>query len=385
MVATLNHNSVPRIANFYENSLKQLSDIQQKQTGLIIGAVVADAAARGLDGCSADEIAEFAKAQAKFNSDGGEEEEELLVFVRAGPQRRSSGPPLTGALQHHSYTCLLLQQLLRVMASARGEFPVSYVKDHWVSIADAHPQWFAVEHASLLNVLGVVLPLPVIYPWADDTTLRSYATPFIDFLTEPPVGQAAAAAAARTRSALKSYTFSALGVALRCLQSNPDPSRNAAMMAVPGTADLFPEDLALFCPAQTHNELLSQLIDANSKGCAAGGAADTPVPMCGGSISFGAGNPSLPVSARPFVRDVCVAREALVVARHARSFADGVRAAIRLGGPVCQRSLLVGGLLGARMGVRCISPSWLSATHGHSPLATMAIEVAQWSWNPPHH
>ncbi|PBJ72357.1 hypothetical protein TcG_01754 [Trypanosoma cruzi] len=384
MVATLNHNSVPRTTNFYENSLKQLSDIQQKQTGLLIGAVVADAAARGLDGCSADEIAEFARAQAKFNSGGGveEAEEELLVFVRAGPQRRSSGPPLTGALQHHSYTCLLLRQLLRAMASARGEFPVSYVKDHWVSIARAHPQWFATEHASLLNVLGVVLPLPVIYPWADDTTLRSYATQFIDFLTEPPVGQAAAE---KTRSAVKSYTFSALGVALRCLQSNPDPSRNAAIMAVPGTADLFPEDLALFCPARTHKELLSQLIDANSTGCAAGGAAATPISMCGGSSSCGAGSPSLPVSARPFVRDVCVAREALVVARHARSFADGVRAAIRLGGPVCQRSLIVGGLLGARMGVRCISPSWLSATHDHSLLATLAIEVAQWSWNPPHH
>ncbi|RNF21515.1 uncharacterized protein Tco025E_03364 [Trypanosoma conorhini] len=356
MVATLSHNPVPRVTNFYENSLKQLSDIQQRQTGLLIGAVVADAAARGLDGCSAEEIAEFEKRQATLHSGGGAEEESL-AFALAGPPHPSSSPPPTGALRHHSYTCLLLQRLLRVMAAARGDFPVSYVKDSWVSVARAHPQCFAAEHASLLNVLGVVLSLPVIYPWTDDATLRAYAAPFIDFLTEPPAAGAATAA----RGAVRAYAFSALGVALRCLQSNPDPLRNAAIVAPPGTADLFPDDLASFAPAWPQDALLSQVPDAGAAGPAAA-----------------------PFPARPLARDVCVAREALVVARRARSFADGVRMAIRLGGPVSQRSLLVGGLLGARLGVRRVPPEWLSATHDHGALATMAIEVAQWSWNPPH-
>ncbi|RNF05990.1 hypothetical protein TraAM80_04236 [Trypanosoma rangeli] len=379
MVATLHHNFVPRTTNFYENSLKQLSDIQQKQAGLLIGAVVADAAARGLEGFSAEEIAEFEKRQAALH--GGSDGEESLVFALAGPPHRSSSPPLTGALRHHSYTCLLVQQLLRVMAAARGEFPVSYVKDRWVSVAHAHPQCFAAEHASLLNVLGVVLSLPVIYPWTDDATLRAYATPFIDFLTEPPEG---GVAAATTRSAVLAYTFSALGVALRCLQSNPDPYRNAAIMAVPGTADLFPDDVVSFAPRRAQNELLSQLVDASAAGLDA-----TPLSACGSSSRDGcaraAGHSAALSPARPLVEDIRVSREALIVARRARSFADGVRAAIRLGAPVCQRSLLVGGLLGARLGVRRIPPSWLSATHDHSPLATMAIEVAQWSWNPPHH
>ncbi|KEG12441.1 hypothetical protein DQ04_01711040 [Trypanosoma grayi] len=362
MVATLHHNPVARITNFYESSFRQLSDIQQKQTGLLIGAAVADAAAHAFEGCTVEEIAAFAADQAKAQGDVMAEEDPL-VFAQAGPRRDGRrGHPL-GPLRHHSYTHLFASQLLRVMASSRGEFPVSYVKDEWVSAARTHPDCFANEHASLLHVLGVVLPLPVIYPWADDATLRAYATPFIDFLTEPPAGNFGV----DSRNAVRDYTLSALGVALRCLQSIPDPYRNAAFMAVPGTADIFPEDVASFCPARAHDNALPNA---------------APIFPCGGG---GSGSNSCVLPARALVQDVRVVREGLVVARGARTFPDGVKAAIRLGGPVCQRSIIVGALLGARMGVRRIPPNWLNATPDYSPLVTRAVEVAQWSWNPPHH
>ncbi|KAG8348626.1 putative ADP ribosylglycohydrolase [Trypanosoma vivax] len=343
MVATLHHNAVPRTGNFYESSFRQLSDIQQKQVGLLVGAAIADAAARALDGRTREEIAMLVANEQGRKQDG---DEDPLAFAHAGACLH--GP---GLLQWHSYTFLLASQLLRVMASARGELRVSYVKEKWVSTATAYPESFAGEHASLLHVLGVMLPLSVSYPWTDDYTLRSYATPFIDFLTETPGGQRAP-----TRAATHVHVGSVLGVALRCLQSNPDPYRNAALMAVPGSADVFPSDLSHLCPPSSTGE--------NIDLCARGETASFP--------------------ARPPLSDVIVVREALSIARNARTFADGVKEAIRLGGPTCQRSIITGALLGACMGVRRIPISWLSATRDHVPLVTQALQVAQWSWNPPN-
>ncbi|KAH9600380.1 hypothetical protein LSM04_007131 [Trypanosoma melophagium] len=392
MVVTLHHNPLPRTSNFYESSFKQLSDIQQKQTGLIIGAAVADAAARALDGLTADEISAYA---AEFPADIKHDEEESIVFTRfteSSPHtRRFSGP-----LQHHSYTCLLMLQLLRVMAASRGEFPVRYVKNDWVDAARRYPACFAAEHASLLHVLGVVLPLPVIYPWADDNTLREYAAQFVEFLTEPPEGELSVSetttsirekekeekvievSETNTRKGVEAYTFSTLGVALRCLQSNPNPYRNAAFMAVPGTADVFPDDIAQITSTHTKQEI--PLLSACLNPSIPIDTAKTMTPHYTTRIPS-----TLRFPLRPLTQDVSIVRESLAVARKARSFSDGVKAAIRLGGPVSQRSLIVGALLGAQMGVRRIPITWISATHNYGSLVTMALEVAQWSWNPPHH
>ncbi|ORC87005.1 uncharacterized protein TM35_000241550 [Trypanosoma theileri] len=393
MVATLHHNPIPRTSNFYENSFKQLSDIQQKQTGLIIGAAVADAAARALDGLTAEEISAYA---ADFPADIKHGEEESIVFAQlteSSPHnRRFSGP-----LRHHSYTCLLMLQLLGVMASSRGEFSVRYVKNDWVSAARAHPSCFAAEHASLLHVLGVLLPLPVIYPWADDTTLREYAAQFVDFLTEPPEEEEEvnlSETRITTRKGVEAYTFSSLGVALRCLQSNPNPYRNAAFMAVPGTADVFPDDIAQLSSSHAKEKIPLLSVSASANHSLPAIAADTmarmqiknnttPINISDHCRSHIHSTPRFPL--RPLTQDVSVVRESFIVAKKARSFSDGVKAAIRLGGPVSQRSLIVGALLGAQFGVRRIPTAWLSATHNYGPLVTMAMEVAQWSWNPPHH
>ncbi|CBH18214.1 hypothetical protein, conserved [Trypanosoma brucei gambiense DAL972] len=349
MVAKLQHNSAPTTLNFYEKSFQQLSDVQQRQTGLLIGAAVGDAAARALDGYTAEEVAAVAAESGSLQ----DEDEDPVVFASVTPREHKSG-----LLRHHSYTFYLFSQLLRVMATSRGDFPVQYVKNEWVATARAHPDCFVREHASLLHVLCITMQLPVIYPWADDSTLREYASGFLEFLTETPAEQAVA-----SREDVYAYTNSVLGVALRCLQSNPDPYRNAAFMAAPGTAHVFPDDLALYCPpalvGSSHSRT-EELSETDSE----------TVPL---------------FPARLLESDVRVVRECLVVARGAASFAEGIKAAIHLGGPVCQRSLIVGALLGARMGVRRIPISWLSATYDHVPLVTLALQVAQWSWNPPHH
>nr|CCC95758.1 unnamed protein product [Trypanosoma congolense IL3000] len=348
MVATLQHNPAPVTQNFYEKSFQQLSDIQQRQTGLLVGAAVADAAAHALDGHTAEEIATIVAQAGPLHGD----DEDPIVFARVNSPGRQPG-----GLRHHSYTYHLFSQLLRVMAAARGDFPVQYVKDEWVSAATSYPGCFTREHASLLHVAGVVLPLPVIYPWADDATLRGYARDFITFLTEPPPQHEAA-----SRKEVHAYVDSMLGVTLRYLQSNPDPCKNAAFMAVPGTCDIFPENVALFCPPT--------LTDSQHGATADNTDGSRSVP---------------PFPARPLSTDVCTVRECLTVVQSARTYAEGVKASIRLGGPVSQRSLIVGALLGARMGVRRIPIRWLSATPDHVSLVTYALQIAQWSWNPPHH
>ncbi|CCW62241.1 unnamed protein product [Phytomonas sp. EM1] len=412
MVGLISHNPKPVARNFYENSFKQLSDIQQKQVGLLVGVSVADAAARALEGFSADEISALQSSRdGDITSHGrGRKavEESPVVFANVNEsdlrghtalsdegwrelrQQRGRSP-----LVDHSFSYMLYFGLLRTMSATRGEFPVSFVEPLWVEASHrVHPGLvFAQQHGSLLHTLCTLLPVPTIYPYASDETLRAYVDPFIDSLTTPPpstsslqAGDAAELAKAG-RGAVRDFTKSALSVVLRYLQSNPDPERNAAFMAIPGTAAIFNEARAAFCPP-----LVRRAIGGGDGviGNPNPASSDPPPPADPFHVKkalpidqkASAGINFLPI--RSPLQDAVVVREAFAISRTSRSFAEGVVQAVRAGGSVCQRAMLVGALLGARFGARQIPIPWISATVDHKPLVTMAIEVAQWAWNPPH-
>ncbi|KAG5474510.1 hypothetical protein LSCM1_03296 [Leishmania martiniquensis] len=421
MVATLSHTPPPVVENFYQNSFKQLSMVQQKQVGLLVGVAVADAAARPLNGYSSEEVEAYLKnaleeahATGSVRTAVAVAESSALAFARVPPramQQRgntehdsggrspaassSSRISSSASLPVHSFTYQLYFEMLRAMSSARGEFAVEYVQERLVRAAAAvnEPKTFTAEHASLLHTLCTLLATPAIYPYASDAALRGYLEPFVAFLTAfskplqtdnadgvtsdqadwvPP----AEAAAAAERAAVRDYTFSVLGVVLRQLQSNPDATRNAAFMAVPGTAAVFPEDVQPFVPppvtasAETRARLSSVQRNLETRPA---------------SISSSAMVSSRWLPQRCTAADAATVREGLRIAQVPLTFSQGVAQAIRLGGPTCQRAMLVGALLGAKLGARCIPLEWLSATADHKAVSTMSLEVAQWSWNPPHH
>ncbi|KPA85136.1 putative mitochondrial hypothetical protein [Leptomonas pyrrhocoris] len=424
MAPMLSHTPRRVVDNFYQNSFKQLSMVQQKQVGLLVGAAVADAAARPLNAYTPEEVEAYLqrvqeerRTSALSSADAGttapsDTADESLAFARV-PPRGTEMAPVTGSdalssslvashsLQHHSFSYLLFFELLRAMSSARGDFPVTYVQEQLVRVAGAvHPTLvFEQEHASLLHTLCCLLPAPAIYPYASDATLRAYLDPFVEFLTESSVKAADTAtrpvapedatpedpegkegspweAASAERAAVRDYALSALGVVMRNLQSNPNSTRNAAFMAERGATAIFPPDVQPFVPAFSSDVTADVLrmqrqhmwdVQRQLASRQAASAAQRWLPV------------------RRTVKDAAVVCESLAIARAPVSFAKGVVQAIRLGGPTCQRAMLVGALLGAKLGVRHVPLDWLSATPDHKPVATMALEVAQWSWNPPHH
>lgn len=467
----LSHSPRSVADNFYQNSFRQLTSVQQKQTGLLLGAAVADAAARSLDGYSEEEIASYEREQQtnprrdgisgtsndtattttpSFSSSSSSssvvvgsteaalqrEREEALLFTSVPLRGAVALSPSTGAqyqqtrrvnpLTQHSFSYQLYYHLLRAMTRARGEFPLSEVEGSWVEAASmVHHDTFGSEHGTLLHTLCTLLPMPTIYPYASDDALRAYVQPFARFLTEPPslvftdAAQSVTATAAtptamgapssskdiptgcvmnvetpvaaRTstaftaaelvdaeRALVSDFTMTVLGVALRYLQSNPDPVRNGAFRAVPGCCAVFPPDVATFCPPASSSH-------AENRGIATARQHEicTAAWPCFPKNYPLRGTHSVPP--RPALRDAQTVQEGLSIARSARSYAAGVSEAVRRGGPTCQRAMVVGALLGARFGVRAIPLRWLSATPDHKPLSTMAIEVAQWTWNPPHH
>ncbi|KAG5500593.1 hypothetical protein JKF63_03688 [Porcisia hertigi] len=421
MVATLCHTPSPVVDNFYQNSFKQLSMVQQKQVGLLVGVSVADAAARSLNGYSKEQVKSYLDSKceetrltAGVTTTTERAESSLLAFARVRPLETtlynapkqsneggsgavslplSSSSPSASFLVH-SFTYHLYFEMLRAMSSARGEFSVNYVRERLVNAAAAPEvqQTFAAEHASLLHTLCTLLPTPAIYPYASDSALRSYLDPFTKFLTESPVPHertavdgdrgceeddlSAAEDVDAERAAVRDYTFSVLGVVLRHLQSNPDATRNAAFMAVPGTAAVFPTDTQLFVPLSSATSAKTGVEPRVTQP----DLSTSPTSMSPLAVASSRWLPQ-----RSAAVDTATVREALSIARPRVTFAQGVVQAIQLGGPTCQRAMLVGALLGAKLGVRHIPMEWLSATPDHRPVSTMALEVAQWSWNPPHH
>lgn len=426
----LSHAPRRELDNFYQNSFKQLSMIQQKQVGLLVGAAVADAAARPLNGYSPEEVQAYVQrvyeanaayaaaspsSSATTTTTTRSAAEDAVAFARVAPRGvdvlgDSSVSSATDAtpmplLQHHSFSYLLFFEMLRAINAMRGEAALADVQAQLVRVATAvqPTQLFEQEHASLLNTLCCLLPTPAIYPYASDAALREYVEPFADFLTTTSSASPAIPAAAATpargseesdaegfsaeeaaeaeRFAVRDYTFSALGVVLRNLQSNPDATRNGAFMAAPGTSAIFPADVQAFVPALTsHANNAADAVAADHFGKQREHLWKVQQRLAAQPSRTGAPR-WLPL--RCTAKDALVVQESLTIARAPVSFAKGVVQAIHLGGPTCQRAMLVGALLGAKLGVRHVPLTWLSATPDHQPVATMAMEVSQVVWNSP--
>jgi hypothetical protein len=423
MAPILSHAPRREVDNFYQNSFKQLSSIQQKQVGLLVGAAVADAAARPLNGYTSaevtayvqrvqDEMTAFASSSlAAKLSPASSLAGDVVAFARV-PVRgaemtdTTDGTPsssfvnATNSMRYHSFSYLLFFEVLRAIHASRGDVVFEQAQEQLVRVANAvHPTCvFEREHASLLHTLCCLLPTPSVYPYASDVALREFVEPFASFLTQtstetrpttlgsptlPEEGISVAEATEAERAAVQDYTFSALGVVLRNLQTNPDSTRNGAFMAVPGTAAMFPPDVQPFVPELTSVDAGGALGKQRQhlweiqQRLAACPVASSPTKSTAAAPRW------LPI--RSTAADAAVIRESLTIARGPVSFTKGVAQAIHLGGPTCQRAMLVGALLGAKLGVRYIPLEWLSATPDHQPVATMAMEVSQFVWNAPRH
>lgn len=373
--------AAPEHHQFYRNTFKQLSDIQQRQVGMILGAAVADAAVREFEWLDLHGDAGSVAIQQFLTSSSPSTEldatheslkdneiafppQELAQLVPVDDTARQEELVRLAAtpLRHQSITGVMHHELLKVMMTARGEFEVDAVADRWVSIAAAHPEDFLKHHATLEHVLPILSPMACVYPWADDEALWRFSEPFAEFLFtrhvitdngEPTTTPTPSPPSMTTASHGAGACLMSQSIALRYLQSNPHPTRNAMMQCTaPGGESILPEDILML---------------RNGRGAAT--MSPTSAVMSG----------------------------TIQIAHEAKCYAHGIRKVIRFcaaqavtsapmtssGRRFCGPAMLAGALLGAKFGVRSIPMEWLSATKDHSALGTIAVDISQWAWNPP--
>ncbi len=351
--------------DFFKNSFKQLSDVQQKQVGLIVG------------GCAADFYAgRKLHASSITNADGttpSEAEEGTYFDLIKNEEATADGP-----LLHHSFSYELQAMLLQAMGSCAGssDLRAENAGERWVAAASALPRSFLHWHGSLLHSVNVLAVLPAMYPWASDNDLQAFVEPYAAMLAdpEPLAGLAEAAHLAGECRGVRDCAVSALGVVQRFLQTNPDAVRNSAFRALPGTGIAFPADVALFVPPasgpwpqaafnpahagrqnvalQLHAKLLAEALD-----------------VCRSAKSFRHGvDGILGVASSPSA----VTRPQLFTGPRVASSARNRRA----------QAMFVGAALGAKFGIRSVPSEWFVASNDHAAVASLAIGVAQTSWNP---
>ena len=365
---------------FFKNSFKQLSDVQQKQVGLLVG------------GCVADFYAGKVLAKVKsldVDKLMGEKEAmgEPTVLERLASEEEAAAEPL----QSHSYSLEMQSQLVHTMGSGTMTFSLDDdVRPRWVAVAAALPRSHALHHGSLLHVANVLSVLPAVYPWSCDEDLRAFAGPYVSFMTDPTpllLQEQLSSSAAKPLemdelireecAATGECVESILGVFQRLLQSNPDAVRNGAFKARPNTGLVFPSDVAMFVQQQQHD-----LSDRR---------------RCEWGKLESAANLRL-------FREAVYLSQAMEVSRLATSYREGIDAVLRvpaaapLSTVVSQRlrltspvpsarvrraqAMFVGAALGARFGVRSVPTEWFGATVDHALVAGFAISVAQMAWNP---
>ena len=412
-------------ADFFKNSFKQLSDVQQKQVGLIVGSCVAD----------------FYAVKYLQHSEEAEEDAERgqqqAAAAHVGPGRSHTGKALTaeerladGPLVHHSFSYELQSMLVHTMGASAGS-PHLHLEDvagRWAAVATSLPASFGHWHGSLLHTANVLSVLPAMYPYASDASLRRFIGPYAAFLTDPspllslPAEQrhasmrssattaaaaasTSAAAVAEACAASRNCAISVMGVVQRLLQTNPDAVRNAAFRAVPGTEMIFPADVAIFVAPGAAAE------DASSPSSSLPGAASMPssalrhdvgvathgalvaevLQTCRAATSFregvdrvlgvssvpaaagSAGRISLPGGITPSAAGAGVEAAAVAdLGGRRQSSARNRRA----------QTMLAGALLGARFGIRSVPSEWLLAANDHAAVSSFAIGIAQTAWNP---
>jgi hypothetical protein len=332
---------------FYSSSFQHLSDVQQRQVGAIVGASVADAAVRAVDEASleavnaaVEQVASFGSLSTAKAASTPPESEVVFLPIEIAP----TTIPLAAPLEHHSLPHEAMAAALSVLvANKAATFPADhFAQQFWPlarTLVPAHGATFAVQ-ASLLES-AVTIPLCALYPYAPEDELRPYFQEAWRVLHNLPPKSNETAALWEPVEASQRIGESFAAVLTRLMMRNPDAIKNASFRAAPGTLSMF--------------------------ACAPGAARATTGVL-------------LPTSGQAALQR---AEWCLATVRNSRSFAEGVRACVRRGGPACQSALLVGACLGARFGPRSIPDEWMQATPGLNTVCQQAIELAQWSWNPP--
>lgn len=275
-----------RLENWFHNSLKQLSAVQQRQVGLILGASVADAAVRpwylsmrrqianGEEACLVSSTLASSPAEGSTDpspffyglaSTSTEEfsvRSDLLGEPASSEATRPNSrlrapyaafaspvevPQATGhdvdmesggedtaqpvRWRHHSFTHSLFASTVRAMALHHGAFPHGVVMEMWVEEAARcmqHPflrDEYASAHGTLLHTLNTLIAVPAIYPFASDTALHEFCLPLLDFMHDEHSTAASPLVSAQSTSS----ALVVLSVVLRFLQANPSPLRNTAL------------------------------------------------------------------------------------------------------------------------------------------------------------
>ena len=361
------------------NSFKQLSDIQGRQVGSILGAMVGDAACRPLDRQLDTTLFMLSGSTSKPTAD---EKEMSLAF---SPRWHSTYSGGEGPLRYHSYAGECLNAIIACQVEARGHaVDFSKVTAKVGAISAAYPREaeriadfgfykdFDPEESDATTLqlkpiplfpLACCATLATKYPYCDDAPLHQYTGGLLECLTGVTVEEGFAALAAVSTGRHYSvsghkkgdpyplglalsipYTLSIMSLLMRYLQSNPDPIKNSALRCVPGTSAVYPAEFRRYCPDIAEEAAQS-------------------------------GNPSLSTATADWRRII----EILSVSS---SYTEGIELVLQDGGNVCEKAIVVGSGLGAKYQARFLPGEWIDATEDHGVLCSNAIECAQWAWNP---
>lgn len=353
-----------RLENWFQNSLKQLSAVQQKQVGLLLGIAVADAAAHSWQGytqvemnswiqqqqqnvsCSSEKCArsslpfyaDYARgsldpnpyhyglsnsSSLRFNdfhrrdipdipfsvhqlrsssynthkycpleSSKGSSSSFSLAFASPPSKWKSKTPervdtdtdvvPRSMATDNamnlidfsHSFTYTFFSLVVHFMSRSRGNFfqwvpevQASWVQEAKVAVSSGHSTslennkttLFIQEHKTLLHSLFAVLGLPVLYPYTSDEALCASSQSLLNFLLEMEDDEEHLYTSKPKNSVLRrSCAWVVLSVLMRCLQSNPDPLRNSALLVA------VPSQQAPFRPVEEIRKACSLHLSSNN-------------------------------------------------------------------------------------------------------------------------
>lgn len=402
---------------WFASTFNQMSDIQQRQVGSLVGACIADAAAKGFDGVEGEDLSRMlreveeedaaltspmgcafyrsphALASGRRAATPGAPPEPTVVsstrLITTPPAPRRGGKAKSRLADHSVGYEFLLANML-ALAGGKGTFDPALAQPHTAAVMSAYPILCrdAVINPGLF-VACACLPAPVVYPYGSDDATRRQA-----MLMLMPLGREVVAA---VDPLSRGIAMNMVSVLLRYLQRNPDPIKNASFFtykeptgrsaAQTGGGDaLLGKLLDNIPPPADRRGILTgrvKLSASSSSSAAASNAKDPTLTLSGPRLEAYLGLPALPLCADLSHRTQSHAREVLTIAKLAPSFKTGVDWSIRLGGPACHRAMLVGALLGARFGARAIPPQWLQRQEADMSLVcSTAVEISQWSWNP---
>lgn len=328
-----------RLENWFQNSLKQLSVVQEKQVGLLLGVACADAAAHSWQGYTSAEISSWVQkhkqkrgvfsSEDKFESSSSvgsdyargtldpsryqyglfdsfslreqgfkrrdmpeipfsihelhssfsqaRREGSFLSVSRkpvssyplafasvskgttspmhyhrsSNPDFDSRGMPSEDLMNlieiSHSFSYRFFRVAVEFMGRSKGNFfqCVSQLQTTWVHEAQlavssilhscsgkCNATLFAQEHKTLLHSLFAVIGLPVLYPYTSDDALHQSSESLLNFLLDIEQGEGACLRMSDEIISIlrRSCAWVVLSILMRCLQSNPDPLRNSAIL-----------------------------------------------------------------------------------------------------------------------------------------------------------